>query len=318
MNDTQSRKWQVTINNPVQNQLDHNQIKNQLADITSIQYWCMSDEIGENGTYHTHLYIACKSAIRFSTLKNKFPAAHFEMCKGTSQQNKDYVFKQGKWEKDKKKETNLDETHEEYGEMPIERQGQRNDLHDLYDMIKSGMDNYSIINENPIYMMNIDKIERARQIIKENEFKETFRILNVSYYYGETGTGKTRSVMETYGYKNVYRVTDYDHPWDGYKGQDVVIFEEFRSSLKVQDMLNYLDGYPLELPCRYANKIACYTNVYIITNIPLHMQYQSIQVEHNETYQAFIRRIHTKKEFKKQVQYQSELEFAENLFSISL
>ncbi len=32
------------------------------------------------------------------------------------------------------------------------------------------------------------------------------------------------------------------------KGQDVIVFEEFRSSLKIQDMLNYLDGYPCELP----------------------------------------------------------------------
>ena len=76
-----------------------------------------------------------------------------------------------------------------------------------------------------------------------------------------------------------------------YKGQEVIKFEEFRSSLKIQDMLNYLDGYPLELPCRYANKIACNTKVYIITNIPLCEQYESIQNEHIETWQAFKRRI---------------------------
>ena len=97
--------------------------------------------------------------------------------------------------------------------------------------------------------------------------------------------------MDKYGYTNIFRVTDYDHPFDNYKGQDVVLFEEFRSSLKIQDMLNYLDGYPLELPCRYANKIACYTKVYIITNIPLSVQYTSVQNEHLETWLAFKRRI---------------------------
>ena len=79
--------------------------------------------------------------------------------------------------------------------------------------------------------------------------------------------------MEKYGYQNVYRVTDYDHPFDSYKGQDVIVFEEFRSSLKIQDMLNYLDGYPCELPCRYNNKLACFTKVYIITNISFNQQY---------------------------------------------
>jgi hypothetical protein len=40
----------------------------------------MCDEIGENGTYHTHVYIALANGVRFNTLKNKFPSAHFELA----------------------------------------------------------------------------------------------------------------------------------------------------------------------------------------------------------------------------------------------
>ena len=290
--DSQSRKWQVTINNPVEKGYSHEHIKELLSEFKSLSYWCMSDEVGENGTYHTHIYMALSNATRFSTVKNRFQGAHFEMANGTHKQNRDYVFKEGKWEKDKKKETNLADTHEEFGEMPVERQGQRNDLIDLYDMIKSGMSNYEIIEDTPAYMMDIDKIEKARQIVKEEKYKDTFRELEVTYIFGSTGTGKTRGVMEEYGYSNVFRVTDYIHPFDSYKGQDVVIFEEFRSSLRIQDMLNYLDGYPLELPCRYSNKIACYTKVYLITNIDLLEQYESVQKEYKETWSALLRRIH--------------------------
>ena len=57
-------------------------------------------------------------------------------------------------------------------------------------------------------------------------------------------------------------------------------------------MLNYLDGYPCELPCRYNNKLACFTKVYIITNIPFNQQYINIQAESKETWKAFCRRIH--------------------------
>ena len=57
-------------------------------------------------------------------------------------------------------------------------------------------------------------------------------------------------------------------------------------------MLNYLDGYPLDLPCRYNNKIACFTKVYIISNLPLNDQYRDIQREYEETWKAFLRRIH--------------------------
>lgn len=295
--DTQSRKWQITINNPVEKGFTHERIREELEGIKSCIYWCMSDEIGDEGTYHTHIYIACSSAVRFSTIKKKFDGGHFEMANGTSQQNKDYVFKTGKWLKDKKADTNLKETHEEYGDCPVERQGKRNDLEDLYDMIKQGMTNYQIIEANPHHMMCVEKIERARQIINEEKYKNTFREMNVTYICGETGSGKTRGVMEQYGYTNVFRVTDYDHPFDNYKGQETIIFEEFRSSLRIQDMLNYLDGYPLELPCRYSNKIACYTNVYIITNISIHDQYMNIQESSPETWKAFLRRIHSIKRY---------------------
>ena len=57
-------------------------------------------------------------------------------------------------------------------------------------------------------------------------------------------------------------------------------------------MLNFLDGYPLQLPCRYNDKPAFYTKVYIVSNIPLSKQYEKIQEEEPETYKAFLRRIH--------------------------
>lgn len=57
-------------------------------------------------------------------------------------------------------------------------------------------------------------------------------------------------------------------------------------------MLNYLDIYPLELPCRYMNKVACFNKVYITSNIDLDMQYRAIQKESPETWRAFLRRIH--------------------------
>lgn len=293
MGDIQSRKWQLTINNPVAKGFTHECIKILLGKMKSVVYWCMSDEIGLMGeTFHTHIFIACSSAVRFTTLQKKFTGAHFEVAKGTSQQNMEYVFKIGKWANTDKEDTNLPDSHESWGEMPVERQGKRNDYDDLYDMIKAGATNYEILEQCPQYMLNLDKIERCRQVLNEEKYKSVWRNLHTTYIYGETGAGKTRGVMEKYGYENVFRITDYEHPFDGYKGQDIVIFEEFRSSVRMGDMLNYLDGYPVELRCRYANKIACFTKVYIVSNIPLCAQYTDIQGNQNETWKAFLRRIH--------------------------
>ena len=85
--------------------------------------------------------------------------------------------------------------------------------------------------------------------------------------------------MEKYGYENVFRVTDYHHPFDTYEGQDVIVFEEFNSSITIQDMLNYLDGYPVKLPARYTDKVASFTKVYITSNLQLTMQYPNVQEE---------------------------------------
>ena len=290
--DTMTRKWQITINNPKDKGMTHEYIAQKVGEMKNVIYWCMADEIGEWGTYHTHIYLAGKNGIRFSTIKKRFDGGHFEMAKGTSQQNKEYVSKTGKWLNDRKHETCVDGTFEEFGECPVERQGCRNDLTDLYAMIKDGMSNYEIMEQNPAFMLNLDKIERARQVVNEERYKHEFRQLDVTYIYGTTGAGKTRSVMERYGYESVFRVTDYLHPFDNYKGQDVIIFEEFRSSVRIGDMLNFLDGYPLELPCRYANKVACYTKVYVITNIPLTEQYTQLQREQPETWCALLRRFH--------------------------
>ncbi|MBQ7067249.1 MAG: replication protein [Lachnospiraceae bacterium] len=292
-----SRKWLLTFNNPLEHNYSHETLKDILPLFKSCSYWCMCDEIGgKTQTYHTHLFIYSANQIRFQTLKNRFPGAHIDMCRGTPQDNRDYIRKEGKYKDTDKAETNLKETFEEMGQVPIEHQGKRNDLNRLYDWIKEGMTNFEILEENPEYMTQLDKIERCRQIIKQEEFKNTFRTLQVEYYYGKTGTGKTRGIMERYGYENVYRVTDYQHPWDSYRSQDVIIFEEFYSSnFRISEMLNYLDGYPLDLPCRYNNKQACYTKVFIISNIPLEEQYRDIKREHVETWKAFLRRIHAVK-----------------------
>ena len=62
--------------------------------------------------------------------------------------------------------------------------------------------------------------------------------------------------------------------------------------MKIGEMLNLLDGYPCELRCRYANKVACFTKVFLISNISLNEQYTDIQRSQSETWNAFLRRIH--------------------------
>ena len=291
MTQSKSRKYQLTFNNPVEHGFTHEVIKTTLASFPGMQYWCMCDEIGEQGTPHTHLYLYSPNAILFSTLQQRFLGAHIEAAKGSHRENRDYIRKEGRWLDDAKHETNLPETFEESGALPIERDKRESISSEILSLIQSGSSNAEILVQYPSAMNRLQHIEAARQTLLEECFSNQWRDLEVTYLWGKTGVGKTRSIMEKYGYSRVYRVTNYDHPFDDYKGQDVILFEEFRSSLPIQDMLKYLDGYPLMLPCRYSNKAAYFTKVYLVSNIPLSAQYPNVQVSEPETYRAFCRRI---------------------------
>lgn len=288
--DPQGRKWLLTINNPAEKGLDHKAIQEILTQFPSLLYWCLADEKGE--TEHTHIFFALEHPTRFSTIKRRFPTAHIDRAEGTAAECRAYVQKSGKWAESDKAETSIPGTFEEWGELPIERQGERADLALLYGYIKDGLSNFEIMEQNPDYMLNLEKIERARQAVREQQYRETFRKLEVTYLWGPTGVGKTRSVMEKYSYSGVYRVTDYAHPFDGYAGEDVLLLDEYGSNFKIRDLLNYLDGYPLTLPARYSNRVACYTKVYIISNICLSKQYTDIQWDSPATFAALLRRIH--------------------------
>lgn len=166
-------------------------------------------------------------------------------------------------------------------------------MSELYQYINDGLSNAEILALNQDYILNVDKIDKVRNILLTNKYKEQVRLnLEVIYISGTTGSGKTRGVFEKDGFINTYRVTDYSHPFDSYSCEEVIIFDEFRNSLRLTEMLNYLDIYPLDLPSRYNNKVACYKKVYIISNWPLDKQYNNEKVNDKESYLAFLRRIH--------------------------
>jgi len=301
----QSRKWMVTINNPLEHGFDHDAIQHIMSKVRGKSlYWCMCDEEGDEcETLHTHIFIYRSSPFTARQINALFPNCHRDNCYGTAAESRDYVKKEG--DKFNKAEDgtynytdskgkhhigrNFGDSFFESGVCPDEHQGKSGAAELIVDLIRDGAGNRQIVETVPTAYKDLDKIDRTRSMFRDAEYASTWRDLTVEYHFGTTGTGKTRTVMEQYGYINCYRVTDYKHPFDTYDGQDVLIFEEFRGGLKHGDMLNYLDGYPLLLPCRYFNRQACFTKVFILTNIPPDAQYPNIDMESKN---AFYRRIH--------------------------
>ena len=296
--DTQSNKYLLTINNPKDKGLTHGEIKKILVNnFRTLEYCAMADEMGK--TYHTHIFVYFNSRVRFSTVKKNFPKAHVDVVKGMVSDNINYIRKTGKWKDSEKAETSIPDTFEEYGKRPPDSKGKLSDMTELYQMVNDGMTNTEILSINQDYILLIDKIDKLRTMLLTEKYKGIIRKnLRVIYISGATGTGKTSDVLAEHGAENVYRVTDYLHPFDSYNCQPVICFDEFRSSLYLKDMLNYCDIYPLELPARFSNKYACYDTVYIISNWGLEKQYSELQKEDMASWKAFLRRISEVREYK--------------------
>lgn len=293
-NNTQSRKWALVINNPLEAGLDHAAIREILYRF-SPAYFCMADEIATTGTYHTHIFLFSPSPMRFSTVKNRFSTAHIEKAYGSAKANRDYILKEGHWADTDKAETSVSGTFEEWGDLPAEKEEEAPEMFKLIQDLRAGKSVMEIIEDNPKLAFRIREIETLRQAILEEKYSAENRALEVTYLYGASGTGKTRGIFEKHDRKSICRITDYGGRngvrFDAYHCQDVLVLEEFHSQIPISAMLNYLDIYPLTLPARYTDRIACYTKVYITSNIPLEEQYRDIQRYQMETWRAFLRRV---------------------------
>ena len=114
------------------------------------------------------------------------------------------------------------------------------------------------------------------------------RQVHVTVLWGRTGTGKTYRVTEKYS--EAYMVEPGRDPWGSYNGEDVIVFDEFDpSKWSIQEMNRYLDIYRLQLNCRYNNKYAHWTRIYILSNSSPERWFYAFD---SELQMAFLRRIH--------------------------
>lgn len=290
--DEQSRAWLITVNNPKEHGLEHEVLIERLTRFHP-DYFCLADEIGtETGTYHTHAYLHAGSPMRFSTLKRRFPAAHLDKAYGTPKQNRDYVRKEGAWEEHAKSETRVDGTFYEFGELPPDKESRRAEL---LECVKQGMTTMEIVSERADLALRVREIDALRDSVREELEGKKMRKLEVTYLYGEPGTGKTRLVYGRFEPSDVYRMSVYPKGgrtlFDGYRGEKVLLLDNFLGQIPVEELISYLEAYPLRLPARYSDKVACYDTVWIVSELPLEEQYVSVQRSSPRLWRSLLRKI---------------------------
>ena len=277
--DKQARRYILTINNPTQTDDEFNDyVKN----LEHFKYCIFQREKGhECETEHFQVFIIFSIAKRFSTIKNYFPTAHIEETKGTNAQCRDYC---------SKSDTRVSGPYE-IGEFAEQRA--RTDISNYLEMVRLGATDDELSKMFPnLYLSNINKNAVIRGKYLESKFLNKLRDIEVTYIYGKPGSGKTSYIYNNYEFIDVYNVPTYDYTaFDNYNCEDVLLLDEFTGQWSVQYMNKLIDRYPLRLRARFANKVACYTKVYIISNYKLSDLYKTEQNENLDIYNSFKRRI---------------------------
>lgn len=296
-NDVTARSWFCVFNNPENHGFSGtpNEIAEQMKDIwiadnpqrTCHVAYCVSAD----GLHHCHAVFEDVKTMRFSAVQKLFPGMHIEVTKGNKQQAEDYINKRGKYEE--KGESILCIVR--HGEISG-CQGQRGDLEDIPAYIEQGLTPSEIMSIKFSYR-RYDKM--IKQCYFEKRMKETpvLRDVRTFYHCGKSGSGKTYEYVklcEKYGVDTVYFLNDYDKGgFDNYNGQRILCMDEFRGQLRFSQLMNYLDGYRIQIPCRYVNAFALWDEVHIFTVMPPEMLYRAMVEENRDvdTYEQLKRRI---------------------------
>lgn len=103
-----------------------------------------------------------------------------------------------------------------------------------------------------------------RGLEKLQQKGDKWRQVEVIVLWGETGSGKTRQVMEQ---DDVYKIDPPYQWWDGYEGESTLLIDDYkRGCINRGFLLNLLDGYRLRLETKGSHVWALWSKVYITTN----------------------------------------------------
>lgn len=122
---------------------------------------------------------------------------------------------------------------------------------------------------------NIGFVEKIWTAQKAKRWSSEQRDVEVTYIWGETGVGKTRSVREAVPPEKLYSaVLSGRDPFGKYLFEPVLLLDEFRGDYPLPELLQLLDRYPVQLDRRYENSWAAWTKVFICSNWPLEDLYR--------------------------------------------
>lgn len=189
------------------------------------------EEGGNTGYVHWQLLAISEKKITISRVKDTFGReCHVEPSR--SQAANEYVWKE---------DTRIAGTQFELGQQPISR-ARPEDWDRIRECAKKGR-----FDEIPgdIYIRSYNNLKKIAKDHSRAPFRPT---IECKVFWGVTGSGKSHRAFEESGMaenpEEVYVKPPTSKWWDGYRGEDKVIIDEFRGDIGISHLLRWLDKYP--------------------------------------------------------------------------
>jgi hypothetical protein len=222
------KNWCFTLNNYCS---EDEQV---FRDIPSV-YLVYGREVGDEGTPHLQGYIQLTKPIRLTGLKKLHPKAHWEPAKGDQPQNLTYCSKQGDYE-----EHGIP-TRTSGGKPTQEERAAKNKrLRDLDLALLVDTGEISIKETRALKNARLDLMEEESQ---KNCPKTLDGALPHQWYCGPSRTGKSRKAREENPDAYLKMCNKW---WDAYKGESVVLIEDFdrKHEVLAHHLKLWADRYP--------------------------------------------------------------------------
>lgn len=142
--------------------------------------------------------------------------------------------------------------------------------------------NFSAI-PSDIFIRSYSNLKRIHVDSLEPEMQEK----SVSVFWGTTGSGKSHRAWTEAGWE-AYPKDPNSKFWDGYRGQENVVIDEFRGAISISHLLRWLDKYPVIVEVKGSSCVLKAKRIWITSNLPPEQWYPDLD---NETLAALRRRL---------------------------
>lgn len=225
---------------------------------------------------HWQCFIRFQNERVQSAVRKMFPSRHVTKCFADELSNIKYC----------EKDENIVFEH---GTRP--NQGERRDLLEIKNDIVEGK--YSVDELTMECPMLVHQYGRTLNKIEDIILRKKFRgwMTKGIWYHGPTGVGKSAIALKDYNPDTHYIYPKDNGWWDGYTGQETVIFNEFRGSdVLFSELLELCDWTPKTVRRRGREPAPFLARKLIITSSLTPMECYSYAISRKDSMQQLLRR----------------------------